>query len=1032
MSTAQAIAQTGSTQNTASDTYKKNVRRSDLDVEKALQNYRNNIQNHSVILQKMANKDLNLPLTFQGPAGSKVQPEVFQPKIQNAFLQTKIGDIVSFAKKVQSFLNDYEERSLEECVAMVNALTLTGDTRLRKHDEHAIGVYMSLMGKRDLATDNPEVAKVKSQFVGKVAQAIMGSLQGLQAIYEEALTCLSDNDPSNGVQRGIYPFQDRDFDYSQLSTMLINIFDSSSGEYKKFQNQILGFRKEVRDKNKETPYGISGNNAFGKFYRSYGQSSSSGSRSYSGSFPYKAALRTIYEMLIGQGATTEAQAVQTEIQKGSNDQGIQAFLSSNQQTSIGKAYNTLMYLFQNSLPEIGDISQKFKMNYENLGTEFKKLTTDFMKQQASAIELGKQQDLPGTAVNPKGKHAQAVVKEALVTNELVKAAYYGVFTRETFQTLFLPSASESGVTPESSKGTVLGGKKEAIWTPYSDLGTLQDKWMNYRTHVLPLFQPCSPYEGYINASGQPGLVTISRGKTHAITYPFGGTNQGSAKDYAYNFRNPKKGYWVDPYTDSEHHHLNTVFWHIRYKYELIDALERFKATQQDTRAPSLIDKMFDPVIKVLQAKRIPDRIYNDLRKAGYGTPETFQTLTGTNFEDFCATYQVTGHDKSRLQEAVLDFTKTRQEITEEAGKAKEAKAAEFAKERGDMKDKGEATNLGGTLADFFFPKPKLTDTESGDPAAAVGDADKAQETVGDADKAQETVGDADKASDNASDNASDKATGDSDKTVLQQEVQGDQDIFRYLRGTLNHKRYASDRALDQRAYEILRSSSEQDKTLIQTLISQLEDKTTSDTLHEIQKGRTDQELLKEKQALLDMGLKYKEKEHTLLASQKKEATVQKDLLALRKHLEDVTDKHRKETRSQITKLQKEYEDKEQHMEAQERRSHREVAELRQQMEHLKMSNDIHDRDQRYDSSLSLSSAPSDVRDTQIPLYYEATSRNRKARTKKAKRAKGYAGSDNQNQTLSVKKPRPRRARKKTRKRAKKGFFDQTLKALKLT
>jgi len=154
-------------------------------------------------------------------------------------------------------------------------------------------------------------------------------------------------------------------------------------------------------------------------------------------------------------------------------------------------------------------------------------------------------------------------------------------------------------------------------------------------------------------------------------------------------------------------------------------------------------------------------------------------------------------------------------------------------------------------------------------------------------------------------------------------------------------------------------------------------------------------------------------------------------LALRKHLEDVTDKHRKETRSQITKLQKEYEDKEQHMEAQEKRSHREVAELRQQMEHLKMSNEIHDRDQRYES-LSRSSVSSDARDQPIPLYYEANSRNRKARTKKAKRAKGNAESENQTQTRSVKKLRPRRARRKTRKREKKGFFDQTLKALKIT
>jgi hypothetical protein len=686
-------------------------------VRVALDNLKGNMNLHLQTLLKMGNEHDSFTghLKHKSSGTQLTQQQLVPrhaPDVQTKSILKRRSDINGRMKKAESFLDDYATTPIEGCLRQIEAMTLTDGgvyrNELIEREKRGVMMYRSLMMERDDFHSTPALKQLSRKYQRLVEKSIIETKATLSNDYNKMKQYYT-GPPADTEW---FPINPKMFSYTEVYDDLIQLFDITSDSFAHCKDLLDSITHVYA-----TEPHIAINKALDTFMNT--------AKSSRNDFPCAAATACLKEMYDSYETDSNARATVDTQLKAINSGTLWYTLPSGSLSgnaplmNFYKAINDF-YGARND-PTYQSLITDFQRTKHTLRTQLSKFAMEHQKEQQALIQSEKGKDLPGEAIDAKGSRSRKIFR-AVVSDNTAKSIFY-VLTAKLSYMLYYEFPDEShgkasartGHTPSSTKKNT---QTDHAWTPYDiQSGELQDV-TDYIKHVLPLFRPAASYNGYKTKDTydtDESVLTFSDSKGQE--YAFSQTGHGSsASTYGYEFDDPTKSYWVNPYTD-DLRYLNTVFWHIRYKMELIDLLERYKLTQQDRREPSYLERLGDPVSQALNKGQVL-KYYNELKARNYTTPERFMKLEGSVFENVCTEMNINPTDKIKLQTVLTNF---KESYTTQKTAQDKTKAEKDAKRDSDRKDNKGESNLGETLSNFFFPQqPSGTGAEGSTGTGAEG------------------------------------------------------------------------------------------------------------------------------------------------------------------------------------------------------------------------------------------------------------------------------------------------------------------------
>ena len=652
-------------------------------VRVALDNLILNMKLHLNTILKMGNKHSSFTEILKRSDGSTLRTsQTYTPEVLCSAIPRRRNDIIGRSKKLDTFLDNYQTISIEDCLRQIEAITLTGGGMYRKElierEKRGVMMYSSLLMVRDESNSTPALLNITNKYLAAVEKSITKTREALVKLYSD----IQDYNTSKW-----FPISITSTSYTDLENELIGIFGITSVAFSECKDSLDTLTKLYT--NRVSYPGI--NNALYTFMNHV--------KDYPSRYPLNAAktcLREMYALLTG-GTRDDIEQILDGVRSE------EEFLQISNDANLIKCVRgiTEMYKKRDNPPYKTHISnvEQVKKTLRNQLYNFK---LEYNKEQHVVRKSGG--DVSGVTIDAKGSHSRKIFGE-VVNDNTANSLFEGVLTAKLSHMLYyeFPDESKDKATARSGntpKATKKATQENSVWTPYDKhTGELPDV-IDYIQKVMPLFRPASSYKGYKVSNSEHEFEDILVRETHETEYAFPQTGNGTnASLYGYDFGNPGNSYWVNPYTD-DMRYLNTVFWHIRYKVELISSLEHYKRTQLDNRVPSRIERIGDPVVQAMDHGMV-SRYYDGLKSLNYITPERFMELEGGVFESVCAELKITPNDKIKLQGVIANFKDSHEKKKAVKDKRREKNDGKRADDK--MNHTGES-NLGQTLSNFFFPQ----------------------------------------------------------------------------------------------------------------------------------------------------------------------------------------------------------------------------------------------------------------------------------------------------------------------------------------
>ena len=615
------------------------------------------------------------------------------------FLRSKLRDIEVRRKQVQGFLRNYKELDTQTCIQAVEAMTLTdgreNKAKLRQREKEALELYRSLMKERDISQGNPAIVRLKEEFEGKVIQSIDRSKRILTETYSKIVPFCQEK----GESSGYFPIDPSWFDYKDIAMDLIQMFSIGDDSYRRCKVILDSFPKIPTEMNTDK---MERNTKLFSYIRSH-------------TIQFNVANAVSNVKSLFPNSQYDPQATPDVTWRSI----IGGNIGSPEATEYAKALQWYWTTGHRD-PTYKDIIPPFVTTKLELKKECQTIISEYLTKKQEVLTREKGKDLPRGAIEAHGSRSRKVFR-AYMCNETAKSLFYGVLDPALAEMLFYEFPDEtmdkhtarSGQTPLKSRDALKEADNKDVWTPYTKCEGESPDVVRYIQNVMPLFRPAGSYLGlYTGSEFQEVTFKVTDPSLQEIRYPFPQTGTSdTAGIYGYDFKAPSGSFWVNPYSDEDRSH-NTVFWHIRLKMELLDAIERFKRTQQDRRPTTAMDRFLTPVAQALH-KGGMDVYYNELVKRGYGTPETFVTLKDQALSDIVSQLGLNGHQSFTLQSIVTQFTEDNTTRKETQKETQDKKDEVRSKDKADMVDRGDDESLGKTLRNFLFPEDTPTDNQPG-------------------------------------------------------------------------------------------------------------------------------------------------------------------------------------------------------------------------------------------------------------------------------------------------------------------------------
>jgi len=850
----------------ASEDYNEVVRKLEMECIVARDEFVNSIKMHADLLRKMGNPNLYTKLlkAIKTQASESTPPSVMkiirptlyqiiqdlsktnnyeflsQPEIQN--------NIRGYAKNMDGFLRDFKDLPLDKCEQLLRKATLCDHNRdmLMRKEEEALDLYESLMKERDpYSHSDPDVKGLDEKYVrealdfievqGKTLAKIIDGYKSKQQIFPFTASVISLSKASDNYMRMLGPTS---HSYSEIKQAFSRFSDKfKDPELSEIQPDLFDLTQDERLSDDK-----------------------------------KAGYKEKFE------ATALKDSKGTDSNKKRIDNTVEDIYTR------GSTVKTTLTKLQGIQKDILDTS---RISYES----YQEAKRESRAKSQESKDSSKRVD-----IEPGDLRAKKVFS-AFVTEETVGPLFYNIFGNQSklAEMLFFKCpvnskgeliAVRSGKTPATAMDD-LEKIKQGSNIAYTDkLATLYTEatkttpWGEYMRICMPMFRP-------------HGL------DTDISEYPFPRTGESdTAKKYLYDFEDPAKSFWVNPYTDDKRS-LSTVFCFLRNKHRLLTALRNLKSHQRVRTSTSILDR-FNPVAKLLDSEKLD--IYQGLQELGYGSAEKFMELSDPHkFALVADKLRLDESEKTRLKDAITKMTETRKTDAEQKQKEAEEKTKAHEEDTQQAKEAGKSVGILGTLKDVFFPtkdEQKTGEGEQPGQPGREGQPSQMSDISGHLSGSKDTP----QAPDihQAKEYLQLKQEYDELKQKTQQEMNELQEqatiankAIQYQRDKDSQVKYNKERRLDKSEFDLIRKmshGSHGDTNLKRIIEDTLTRSKTAETLGYVQKQRNTEDMTELKKHNLEQQLKLKKQEVTILELEEAEALRKKNKIDSEQTLEKLEDK----------------------------------------------------------------------------------------------------------------------------------------------
>ena len=826
----------------ASEDYNEVVRKLEMECIVARDEFVNSIKMHADLLRKMGNP--NLYTKLESYLGGVIDGDKFFTKTRNyEFLsQPEIqNNIRGYAKNMDGFLRDFKDLPLDKCEQLLRKATLCDHNRdvLMRKEEEALDLYESLMKERDpYSHTDPDVKGLDEKYVREALDFI--EVQG------KTLAKIID-----GYKRKkqIFPFTASVISLSKASDNYMRMLGPTSHSYSEIKQAFSRFSDKFKDPElseiQPDLFDLTQNERL---------SDNSGEKDKHKSDLKKKAGDSLSPDKVERINNT-VEDIYTR----------------------GSTVKTTLTKLQGIQKDILDTS---RISYES----YQEAKRESRAKSQESKDSSKRVD-----IEPGDLRAKKVFS-AFVTEETVGALFYNIFGNQSklAEMLFFKC-------PVNSKGELIAVRSgKTPETGMTDKKNLTDKL----SAIYLEADKTNPWGDYMRICG-PMYRPHTDANIGISDYPFPRTGDSDvAKAYVYDFEDPKKSFWVNPYTDDKRS-LSTVFWFLRNKNRLLTALRNLKSHQRVRTSTSILDR-FNPVAKLLDSEKLD--IYQGLQELGYGPVEKFMELSDPHkFALVADKLRLDESEKTRLKDAITKMTETRKTDAEQKQKEAEEKTKAHGEDTQQAKEAGKSVGILGTLKDVFFPtkdEQKTGEGEQHGQPGREGQPSQMSDVSGHLSGSKDTP----QAPDihRAKEYLQLKQEYDELKQKTQQEMNELQEqatiankAIQYQRDKDSQVKYNKERRLDKSEFDLIRKmshGSHGDTNLKRIIEDTLTRSKTAETLGYVQKQRNTEDMTELKKHNLEQQLKLKKQEVKILELEEAEALRKKNKIDSEQTLEKLEDK----------------------------------------------------------------------------------------------------------------------------------------------
>ena len=813
----------------ASGDYEEVVRKLEMECTVAREEFVNSIKMHADLLKKMGNPKLYTKLEsyLGGGINKNIEDKFFTKTQQYEFLsQPEIqNNIRGYANNMEDFLRDFKDLPLDKCEQLLRKATICDHNRdvLMRKEEAALDLYESLMKDRDpYSHADPDVKGLDETYVREALDFIETQGKTLTKIINEF---------TNGGKL-IFPFTASVISVSKASDNYMRMLGPTSHSYSEIKQAFSRFSDRFKDAELSE---------------------------------IQPALFTLTknEILDVKSANKEKTRLANTIKDADADADADKIKRINHTVEEILTRRTIVQTTLAKLQDIQkDISDTSRISYES----YQEAKKESRAKRQESKDSSKRVD-----IEPGDLRAKKVFS-AFVTEETVGPLFYNIFGNQSkiAEMLFFKCpvnskgeliAVRSGKTPETGITGMKDKKdlKDKLSAIYLEAAKT-DPWKDYMRICGPMYRPHADISSLISGISD---------------YPFPRTGDSDvAKTHIYDFEDPKKSFWVNPYTDDKRS-LNTVFWFLRNKYLLLTALRNLKSHQRVRTSTSIIDR-FNPVAKILDSEKLD--IYQGLQELGYGSAEKFMELSDPQKFAFVAEkLHLDESEKTRLKDAITQMTDTRKTEEEKKQKQVEEKAKAQQDDLQKATEEGKSVGILGTLKDVFFPE-KGGEGEQPDMLGQTGQpsqlSDVAGHPSGPKDAPEPDIHQTKEYLQLKQEYDELKQKNQQKMNELQEQATIANKAIQYQRDKDSQVKYNKGRRLDTSEFELIRSKMShglQGDTHLKSLVDKIEDNQTAETLGYVQGLRNTEDMIELKENNLKQQLELKKQEVQLRRLEEAEA-----------------------------------------------------------------------------------------------------------------------------------------------------------------